>query len=426
MLKPAGTSFEKGRWKQTPILLLYMAMGIPMFFFYKADILVGGFGIMYYYIFGIMIILLGFFRFLYVPDVDRFLLVMRYSFIMALPYLFSLLYSAVIWVIRLEEFRIITRGFFYPAYQILGIMVAASTMYLFGSRGIIYMILSMLGANLLQLMQIASIYGAGEVIREYLKLLTSFAAETGPAMRQMEHTGTSFALGLFLVYFIIAGKECRRYLWLVIPCTVFFLAGMKRITIPGILVAIAAGLFLKKLTIDNKRSLWIYAGTVTLVVMGLLYVWLIRNGTFAGVMKALGIDTKGRVEFYKVIDAFYEFTPLYFGKGLGYISRMIQSGRIDLGYDQAGELHNDFLRQYIEIGFFGYIVWLWMMFVTRVRYFVMTRSSNHGILVFCCVIYCFFNYLTDNTYYYYYTNVALAAVVMCYCMEDGERNLKIR
>lgn len=415
---------KENLWGQRLCLALYLILGIPMFYFYEADITVGGFGVMYCYIFGIAIIILGFLVFLAVPNVERFLVLAGYSLILMLPYLFSLLYSFVIWVVKLEEFRIMTRGFFYPAYQMIGILTAASTMYIFGKKGIYCLVVCALFASLLEIGQIAAQTGLGSFAGEYIRLLTSFAADTGPAMRRIEMTGCSFALGLFLIYFAVARKECGRYLLLVIPCGVIFLMGMKRITIPGVFTAVGLALVLQRVRREKTQNTLLFAGGCILCLTAFYYVWLIRNNIFAWVMGLFGINTMGRVEFYKIINDFYEFSPLYFGKGLGYISRMIQSGRIDLGYAQAGELHNDFLRQYIEIGFPGYLVWLWLMFGTRVRRFAGSGGARHGILVFACVIYCFFTYLTDNTYYYFYTNTAFAAVVMCYHLDEAERKLQ--
>ena len=81
------------------------------------------------------------------------------------------------------------------------------------------------------------------------------------------------------------------------------------------------------------------------------------------------------------------------------------------------QIHNDFLRMYLNIGFIGYWVWLWGYFIVRLRYWFRQGGKRGGCLFFGICVYCFVLYATDNTIYYPYTLIACALVPMSYHLD---------
>ena len=115
----------------------------------------------------------------------------------------------------------------------------------------------------------------------------------------------------------------------------------------------------------------------------------------------------------------YEFSPFYLGQGLGYVSKMIQTGELDLGISGSilGDLHNDFLRQFIEQGFWGYLLWLLAMFVLRVRLFL-SRDTTLGIIAFTISVFLFVTFFSENMYFLFYGNVPMAVLMMGHHFEE--------
>lgn len=119
-----------------------------------------------------------------------------------------------------------------------------------------------------------------------------------------------------------------------------------------------------------------------LVVIALLYVWMIRDGWLDVLTAETGVNTNARNLMYDGLAAYYSFGPFYLGKGLGWITRMLQTGGLKLAVEVT-DLHNDFLRQYIELGFVGYLLWLISMNVGRVRMFQKKMQSWEQWLSVC-------------------------------------------
>lgn len=109
---------------------------------------------------------------------------------------------------------------------------------------------------------------------------------------------------------------------------------------------------------------------------------------------------------------YYELNITYLGRGLGFVTKMIQMGDITTRVG-VSDIHNDFLRQYIEQGFAGFMIWAFGLFFIRVGYF-MKRNIDHGIIVFAIIFNSYITYLTDNTYVLFFPNIAVALAVMVY------------
>ena len=58
--------------------------------------------------------------------------------VLSASYAVTVLWSALIWIKELAPLKTMTRGFFFPFYQVIGIFAAAATLYLFGKNGIWY------------------------------------------------------------------------------------------------------------------------------------------------------------------------------------------------------------------------------------------------------------------------------------------------
>lgn len=402
------------------MLILFFMCTIPMYYLYDGWITLGGFGLMYSYLAGIAFIFICFWRFLIWPDMDRAAYIGKLALIAASPYLFSLLWSMGLWVFNLAEFRIITRGLFFPVYQLIAITVGACAVYCFGHRGAYYMLASLAAAILLiaggQILQ----GGVREFFYEYAVLIKSGSKLTGPMMKAVEKASLIHGLGLFLLYLLLQKRHKARNFFLALCCLPLFLMGYKRSAILALFSSAAVAVIFMVFPKQWKRKA-ASALSVLLVAGGLIYLWLIFSGLLETISNFANIDSMGRIEMYRVMKEYCRFSPAYLGRGMGFVSYMIGRGLIDVGYQFAGDIHNDMLRQYIELGMAGFLLWGFFYFIYKVRGFLKYAGTDCACFAAACSVYCFVCYLTENMYYRFSANSALAVVLLAYAAEYGRR-----
>ena len=193
------------------------------------------------------------------------------------------------------------------------------------------------------------------------------------------------------------------------------LVGLKRIAIPALALALLAALLLRLMPDRAARQTAVCA-SVAMIVVSFLYIAGIRYGLFDYLEAQLGLDTKGRAQL-----SYYEISFAYMGKGTGF-ERMVEwfSGvEHDVPLRTQTQIHNDFLRMYLNIGFVGYWVWLWSWLPARLGYWFRQAGKDGGCLFLGICVYCFVLYATDNTIYYPYTMIACALVPMA-CRFDAQ------
>ena len=90
--------------------------------------------------------------------------------------------------------------------QLLAVLVAAATLYLFGGRGIWYCLGAMCLANFAGVLVVIYEGGLDAFLQEFYTLMLTFSKETGPLMEQLETHDLTFAFGPFLIYLLLHWK----------------------------------------------------------------------------------------------------------------------------------------------------------------------------------------------------------------------------
>ena len=383
-----------------------------------SGVTIGGFTFMYMYLLGIGIIGIAFLAFLVDPQVPRAWLLTKYSLWICMPFFLNLFFSLIVWIVAGSDPNVIIRGTFYSVYQILAIMVAASTLYLFGDKGIKYNLTALVLASCITMVSSMLEGGVAEFFSEFGTLIVSGAMETGPLMENMEMTGHTYAFGMYILYFLLFNKNRKRDILALAAAVLFFVMEFKRSALLALIVALMAGLVLRMVR-DGGRKVLINLGGSLLVIFGFVYVWMIKSGIYDVLMDLLGIDTSGRSVMYANAAPFYSFSPFFLGQGLGYVSKMIQTGEMYLGIlgSLIGDIHNDFLRQFIEQGFWGYLLWLLAMFIARVRLFL-SRSTTLGVIAFTISVFLYITFFSENMYFLFYGNIPMAVLMMGHHLEE--------
>ena len=158
----------------------------------------------------------------------RTIVLMRHTVIQVFPYLIPFFFSAIIWVVSGADSITIVNGVGMIVPQILSVLIAAATLYLFGEKGALYCLGAMCVANFIKVLTVAMEGGIGDFLEEFYQLLVSFSAENGPLMQQLEINDLTFAFGPFLIYLLLWRKKIpHTFLWFFVTL-VLFLLGFKK------------------------------------------------------------------------------------------------------------------------------------------------------------------------------------------------------
>lgn len=400
--------------------VLYMVFATGMFFFQDTYFSVGGIELSLKNPCALAILFLALLNLIATVRLDRLLVLIRHTAVQALPYLVPLVFSSVLWVSAMAESAAVVNGVTMILPQLLSVLVAAATIYLFGSKGIWYCLGAMCAANFISVLAVIYAGGLPAFLEEFYTLLITFSKETGPLMTMLETHDLTFAFGPFLLYLLLHWKTSPHpVLWLVLV-SCFCLVGLKRIAFPALALGFLAAMLLRMLPEKASRQTALCAAAAMMAV-SFLYITGIRYGLFDYLEARMGIDTKGRAELFANVAPYYDISFTYMGQGTGF-ERMVEwfSGvEHDVPLRTQTQIHNDFLRMYLNIGFVGYWVWLWSWLPARLGYWFRQAGKDGGCLFLGICVYCFVLYATDNTIYYPYTMIACALVPMA-CRFDAQ------
>ena len=410
---------------QTIGKVYFMAVAVLMYYFLTEIINLGVF-VTYRHAFAFVLFVSAFFTFLYKPDIARGVSCIQATFVYCIPLLVTILVSLFIWFMGQVDTAVIARGLsgaFVYNNMLSFTLAAVAFLYVFGEKGIWYNLVAILISNVLMLITIIVQNGLGSFVSEFLTLLLTFAGETGDIIVQAEIHELAFCLGAYLIYMLLKPKKTPVFFILLALTALCFLAAFKRIGIIAIVIALAFGWFLKSVAKFKKdtamRLAVIFSAVLVLLLIG--YVAIIKLDVFSLLEKA-GIDTSGRVDIYHAVDKFYEFSPEFLGNGIGFLTYQL-STNLRVG---VSSVHNDFLQYFIDLGFWGYILWLVSMTLVRVCYFGRKGKTEHAIITFALSVYLIIVSSTDNTINYPLLTTVLAILMIGHGFDERKRNTETK
>lgn len=398
------------------VAVIYIVLASAMFFLQDTYFLVGGVEFSLKNPCAVGILILALLNFIVTVRPGRTIVLVRHAVVQVFPYLIPFLFSAVIWVVSGADSIAIINGMGMIVPQILSVLIAAATLYLFGEKGALYCLGAMCVANFIKVLTVVVKGGIGDFLEEFYLLLVSFSAENGPLMQQLEINDLTFAFGPFLIYLLLWRKKIpHSFLWFFVTL-ILFLLGLKRIAIPAVALGFVVAFFVRMLPEKAARqaAMCLAAG---MIIVSFMYIVGIRSGLFLYMEEKLGINTMGRVAMFANLEPYYDISITYMGKGTGFERFVDWASGVEYQVPQRTlmPIHNDFLRMYMNIGFAGYWIWIISFLMVRLRYWFHRAGKEAGGLFLGISIYCFVLYATDNTIYYPYTMIACAILPMsCY------------
>ncbi len=389
----------------------FMIVAVMMYYFLNEYIDIG-LHITYRHTFALVLFGSAALLFLYKPDIARGYCAFRDACVYSIPLLVTTVVSLFIWFVGTADVGVISRGLstsFIYTNMLSFALGAGALLYIFGEKGIWYNLVAILIANILMIGTVIAQNGLANYFSEFITLVITFAGETGDIIVQAEIHELAFCLGAYLIYMLYKPKKSITYFILLFLSIFCFLSAFKRIAIIAILIALAFGYLLKFIAHYNKKTASRLVTFFSFVVIVLLvgYIALIKMDAFEFLEKA-GVNTSGRVEIYNAVDKFYEFNPSFLGNGIGFLTYQLNTF-IKVG---VAAVHNDFLQHFIDLGFWGYIIWLVSLTLVRVWYFGRGGNTENAIISFILTLYLIIVSSTDNTMNYPLLTGVLAMLMM--------------
>lgn len=153
------------------------------------------------------------------------------------------------------------------------------------------------------------------------------------------------------------------------------------------------------------------------LIFAVVYIPVVRYGLFDKLVESFDIDTSHRDELYDIYAEYYQYNPSYMGKGLGWVQNHLKSQEGLAAYD----VHNEFLRNYIELGFWGYLFWSFFVFPWIIRCSVKQKIPRSDGIVMGSMVYAAILYITENIFFFYTFSITLCVVIMaCRQCDDKE------
>lgn len=402
-----------------------MIAAVMMYYFLNEVLQVGLF-VTYRHVFALLLAFSAIALFLYKPNIARGATAFKEACVYSLPLAVTTVVSLFIWFVQTVDIDVMSRGLSssFIFMNMLSFALAAGAMlYVFGEKGIWYNLAAILIANILMILTVIAQNGLGNYLSEFITLITTFAGVTGDIIVQAEIHELAFCLGAYLIYLLFKPKKNIAY-WIFLALTLFcFLSAFKRIAIIAIGVAVVFGYLLKFVAKYHQKTAMFLIVFFTVLVVALLvgYIALIKGGAFEFLEKA-GIETSGRVEIYGAVDEFYEFHPSFLGNGIGFLTYQLNTF---MSVDVAS-VHNDFLQHFIDLGFWGYIIWLVSITLVRVWYFGRRGRVENAIVAFILTLYLIIVSTTDNTMNYPLLTGVLAMLMIGTGFDEKVRTTEVK
>lgn len=404
----------------------YFTVVAVMMYYFLDEYIDVGLHVTYRHAFALVLAFSAIVMFLYKPDIARSVTAFKDACIYSIPLAVTTIVSLFIWFMGTVDVGVISRGLsssFIYTNMLSFALGAGALLYVFGSRGIWYNLIAILVANLLMIVTIIAQNGLVTFFSELATLLMTFADVTGDVIIQAEIHELAFCLGAYLIYMLFKPRKSIAYFILLFLTLFCFAAALKRIAIIAIVVALVFGYLLKLIARVNKKtaSRLVIFLSVCVVVLLVGYIALIKADAFA-LLEQIGINTSGRVEIYNAVDEFYEFHPGFLGNGIGFLTYQLN----EFMSVNVGAVHNDFLQHFIDLGFWGYIIWLASMIVIRVWYFGRNGNIEDAIITFMLVLYLIIASSTDNTMNYPLLTGVLAILMMGNSFDDNAKRTELK
>lgn len=297
-------------------------------------------------------------------------------------------------------------------YQMLCILAVGAALYVLEGRAILGTAIAAILAGIYAIINSLLKFGVQSSLDSVKSFaLSAFSSQTNVDgfVADLEMHDYTFMLGILILF--LAFHEKKHFLpriLSVLSMTALFVLGYCRIAYVALVVCIILELLrlLVKRCSSTAQHVWIFTFLCVFAVVAFVYVRMIFNGTLKLVFDNLQIQANGRSSWwFDDIAEKIKFSVNYIGGGIGYCKSLFNV-----------DIHNDMLRQFVDIGFIGFVAWLVYVFVLQpvlISKFVSVKNLWRYLI---CTIFIFITYMSDNTMFYYNTTYVYYLICMIVSM----------
>lgn len=354
-------------------------------------------------------------------ELSRGKISIKITAVFLLPYLLMLLESLLIWLINQKPMVLIRRGIIPISYQMLQIIAVGAACIMLGQNAAYYTALGLILGNAAILAGVLVNRGIATGISEMIAFYAGLGGTDNLTSRALEVHDLTFAMGELLIYYISFDTKHPKRIPILLLSGFFFLLGWKRSAIPGVVTSCMIAFVCQKLPRHKAFHLALVTG-LAMVMVGYLYIFVIRQGIVEWFTKTYDINMMGRNELYAWIEKYYVFSPSFMGQGIGFITEIMQEAIENhtnvLNHELS--IHSDILARYIELGFVGNLIWSLLTYMYILYYIVRHHNFRAGIVYFSCLFFCYITYFTDNTVSYYHINLVLRVLPISFVFSQQQ------
>ena len=326
--------------------------------------------------------------------------------------------SILIWILDLQSFAYIFKGISKISYQLLNILIVLAAVYMFEENAAKYTFFGIAGANFVIIGLGALSTGIGGAVRDMISNITSFGANdvitNSTFIRAIEIHDITFVMGVFFIYFVFFCPG-EKYRWLYAGIAMFlFFAGLKRIAFLSLFLGILFALICKLFAARNQRRILIITAFM-IVAFCYFYIVIIQKGIFTQFLMDHEIELNGREKIYDYISNFYEVSPSYRGKGYEFCVQLLKSMKGTKEQVVAiTAVHNDILKMYVEMGFWGFLLWILTYYVYQTHWYISRCGEKVAACFMAINVYMLITYMTDNTMFYYWSSMVIRMIPLSF------------
>ena len=313
--------------------------------------------------------------------------------IMFIPILVAFFYSIIInGFNNIEYSGFYSRSFGLVAYCLLAIIQAYLVYSYFGKKAVKYTFIALV------LSYFTSIIVAfkNEGVLEFINILTNNSYHG--SVLEMHELAPTIALILFYLLYLaymkkINSKKAAIYIGI---CLVIIILSMIRIVFLTCGIVVILFLILKR---KNKNRLrYVTFFSIVLILISYIYIYCIKVGILYGFLDKYNINSMARTELWSGISSQYDFSLMYMGHGLGFVSIWMDNNWRYLninGLTQTTGLHNDILKFYIDLGFVGNLVYMINLLYFNTKRIFKKINRNSAMLYFVLIVLQILMWFTD-------------------------------
>lgn len=339
--------------------------------------------------------------------IQRVVQIIKYGFI---PYLIIYVYSICIILINgnVSTLFFRTTGSCFSVMSVA--LIVSAIVYMYGVKSVDLVCNGLLLEYLVELIFGIGSIGLNGFIEHLIDPLNTY-------QNVFERHDIGFALFLFLIYYILRDAHSHRFKIIALIFIEYMI--MKRVAIAGFIISLALYLLVTWLSKGNENKIYKIC-FFALFAFAFMYLNFTVNSNFQSFMHKYGIYN--RYLFVNSMSDYYDFSIKFLGQGYGFVS-VVLPGKNIAGVTGFTALHNDILKDYIELGFMGFLIaYLYLFVYVPIRMFGKSKKKYIGI-VLAIMIYMLVTLLTDNVLEYIAFMGSLMVILSSLKIEDEEIEL---